>query len=133
MAARTTREFVRRKRARRKHGSLIDRSRSGPRLGVQFDVALFTNLTRDHLDYHRTMRRYKSAKARLFECASLKYAIVNQDDEFGVQLARAASGASGVQVIGYGFEAAGKAGPRVTGSNLLADADGVRFKMSRGK
>ncbi len=96
--------------------------------GVQFDVALFTNLTRDHLDYHRTMRRYKFAKARLFECTSLKYAIVNLDDEFGAELAQRVQ-RRGLKVIGYGFN--GSAGSKgVSASNLVADAHGVRFDVA---
>ena len=96
--------------------------------GVQFDVALFTNLTRDHLDYHRTMRRYKLAKARLFECTSLKYAIVNLDDEFGAELAQRIR-RRGLKVIGYGFgRAAGSKG--VSGNNLVADVHGVRFDVA---
>ena len=51
--------------------------------GVEFDVALFTNLTRDHLDYHRTMARYRAAKARLFAWDSLKWSVLNLDDEIG--------------------------------------------------
>ncbi|HXF67167.1 MAG TPA: Mur ligase family protein, partial [Burkholderiales bacterium] len=49
--------------------------------GVEFDVALFTNLTRDHLEYHRTLRRYRQAKARLFACETLGHAVVNLDDD----------------------------------------------------
>jgi UDP-N-acetylmuramoyl-L-alanyl-D-glutamate--2,6-diaminopimelate ligase len=51
--------------------------------GVDFDVAVFTNLTRDHLDYHGTMERYGAAKARLFEGSTLRHAVVNVDDAFG--------------------------------------------------
>ncbi len=52
--------------------------------GIHFDVAVFTNLTQDHLDYHKTMENYKAAKAKLFENAS--FAVLNIDDEMGKQL-----------------------------------------------
>src|SRR4051812_45796289 len=55
--------------------------------GVAFDVALFTNLTRDHLDYHGTMEAYGEAKAKLFDWPTLKTAVINADDEFGRRLA----------------------------------------------
>ena len=48
--------------------------------GMHFDVTLFTNLTRDHLDIHGTMERYEAAKARLFEWAGLRHAVINLDD-----------------------------------------------------
>ncbi len=54
--------------------------------GVQFHVAVFTNLTRDHLDYHRDMTAYGRAKARLFAMEGLKFAVINHDDAFGRQL-----------------------------------------------
>jgi UDP-N-acetylmuramoyl-L-alanyl-D-glutamate--2,6-diaminopimelate ligase len=58
--------------------------------GLSFAAAAFTNLTRDHLDYHRDMERYFAAKARLFEehLAPSGTAIVNVDDPFGARLAR---------------------------------------------
>ncbi|MDJ0795052.1 MAG: UDP-N-acetylmuramoyl-L-alanyl-D-glutamate--2,6-diaminopimelate ligase [Woeseiaceae bacterium] len=55
--------------------------------GVRFDTAIFTNLTRDHLDYHRDMRDYFDSKARLFLDCSPKHRIVNLDSEYGEQLA----------------------------------------------
>lgn len=54
--------------------------------GVQFDTAIFTNLTRDHLDYHGDMQSYAAAKQKLFDVASLKHAIVNSDDDYGKEL-----------------------------------------------
>jgi len=54
--------------------------------GVGFDLALFTNLTRDHLDYHGDMASYGRAKAGLFEMPGLRYAVINADDEFGRSL-----------------------------------------------
>lgn len=54
--------------------------------GIKFDVAVFTNLTRDHLNYHKTMQEYGAAKARLFQCPTLKTCIYNADDDFGLQL-----------------------------------------------
>lgn len=55
--------------------------------GVRFRSAAFTNLTRDHLDYHGTLEAYGDAKARLFEWPTLEHAIVNIDDAFGRTLA----------------------------------------------
>ena len=54
--------------------------------GVAFDAAVFTNLSRDHLDYHGDMISYGRAKQRLFSMAGLRYAIINADDSFGREL-----------------------------------------------
>ncbi|WP_434561341.1 UDP-N-acetylmuramoyl-L-alanyl-D-glutamate--2,6-diaminopimelate ligase [Pseudomonas sp. Z4-20] len=54
---------------------------------LAFDVAVLTNLSRDHLDYHGTMQAYGEAKARLFAWNNLKCRVINIDDEFGRQLA----------------------------------------------
>lgn len=53
---------------------------------IPFHTALFTNLTRDHLDYHDSMESYGQAKKRLFLCDSLKVAIVNADDPFAPEI-----------------------------------------------
>ncbi len=58
----------------------------GRAAGVHFDVGVFTNLTRDHLDYHGDMVAYGAAKARLFEWPELKAAVINIDDVFGRDL-----------------------------------------------
>jgi UDP-N-acetylmuramoyl-L-alanyl-D-glutamate--2,6-diaminopimelate ligase len=54
--------------------------------GMHFDVALFTNLTRDHLDYHGDMASYEAAKTMLFEWSGLKTAVLNLDDPAGRRL-----------------------------------------------
>ena len=63
---------------------------------VRFAVAVFTNLSRDHLDYHGTMAAYGEAKARLFQ-RDLQAAVVNLDDAFGRELAERCA----APVIGY--------------------------------
>jgi len=55
--------------------------------GVRFNTAVFTNLTRDHLDYHGTMEAYGAAKARLFPPTGLALQVINVDDPFGAELA----------------------------------------------
>jgi UDP-N-acetylmuramoyl-L-alanyl-D-glutamate--2,6-diaminopimelate ligase len=70
--------------------------------GVRFDIALLTNLSRDHLDYHGDMDSYAASKRRLFDWASLKHVVLNLDDAFGVSLAEELSDGS-VEVIGYGL------------------------------
>lgn len=66
--------------------------------GVAFDVAVFTNLSRDHLDYHGDMDAYASAKARLFDMPGLQHAVINMDDSFGHDLAGRALRA-GIELI----------------------------------
>jgi UDP-N-acetylmuramoyl-L-alanyl-D-glutamate--2,6-diaminopimelate ligase len=61
----------------------LDQERVG---GVRFDTAVFTNLTRDHLDYHGTLEAYGTAKARLFHAAGLRCAVINVRDPFGRDL-----------------------------------------------
>jgi UDP-N-acetylmuramoyl-L-alanyl-D-glutamate--2,6-diaminopimelate ligase len=56
---------------------------------VRFDTAVFTNLTRDHLDYHGTLEAYGAAKARLFRTPGLRCAVINARDPFGRTLAEA--------------------------------------------
>lgn len=68
--------------------------------GVAFGAALFTNLSRDHLDYHGDMESYARAKQRLFEVPGLTHAVLNLDDVQGVQLSRALAG-RGVNRAGY--------------------------------
>lgn len=71
---------------------------------VPFRAALFSNLSRDHLDYHADAAAYAAAKARLFHWPGLELAVLNGDDAFGRELA--GSLAPGVDVITYGAEAA---------------------------
>lgn len=66
--------------------------------GLRVDVAVFTNLTRDHLDYHGSMEAYAAAKEKLFLWPRLRTAIINLDDEFGVHLMRESTS---MRVIGY--------------------------------
>ncbi|MEO8599133.1 MAG: UDP-N-acetylmuramoyl-L-alanyl-D-glutamate--2,6-diaminopimelate ligase [bacterium] len=69
--------------------------------GMHFDAALFTNLTRDHLDYHGDMAAYELAKSTLFDWAGLRHAIVNLDDPMGLRLAQRLQGSALTSLIGY--------------------------------
>jgi UDP-N-acetylmuramoyl-L-alanyl-D-glutamate--2,6-diaminopimelate ligase len=80
--------------------------------GARLDVALFTNLTRDHLDYHGDMERYGEAKARLFDWPGLKSAVINVDDAFGRSLVTRLN-AKSVNVFTYGL-----AGGAISGHRL---------------
>ncbi|MEM7220133.1 MAG: UDP-N-acetylmuramoyl-L-alanyl-D-glutamate--2,6-diaminopimelate ligase [Pseudomonadota bacterium] len=72
---------------------------------VRFAVGVFTNLTRDHLDYHGDMAAYGAAKRRLFELPSCTRAVINGDDAFGAEMAatlRAADDAREIYVLTRG-------------------------------
>jgi len=101
------------------HG--LDQGRTA---GVKFDVGVFTNLTRDHLDYHGTMEAYAEAKYRLFTSRGLRHAVVNLDDPFGRAFA-ARLRATPVSVTGYGLaQGELRAGP-------IAQSDaGLRFRVA---
>lgn len=100
--------------------------------GVDFDIAIFTNLTQDHLDYHGTFDAYEAAKARLFAWPSLKTAIVNRDDAAGERLIESLRGK--VRTIAYGVEMRADAAPSadamLLASQVRATATGTAFHLS---
>ncbi|RJX31529.1 MAG: UDP-N-acetylmuramoyl-L-alanyl-D-glutamate--2,6-diaminopimelate ligase [Oxalobacter sp.] len=71
--------------------------------GMHFDVALFTNFSRDHLDYHSDMQVYEAAKRILFEWPGLQHAVINMDDALGLRLVQ--DYGRRVPVIGYTLNA----------------------------
>jgi UDP-N-acetylmuramoyl-L-alanyl-D-glutamate--2,6-diaminopimelate ligase len=101
--------------------------------GVAFGAALFTNLSRDHLDYHGDMETYARAKQRLFLTPGLRHAALNLDDVQGVQIARMLSG-SGVNRIGYSCvdDVAAHAGLEcyVQAHSIRSSAQGCEFTVT---
>lgn len=101
---------------------------------TEFSVAVFTNFTRDHLDYHGSIEAYAEAKARLFSWPGLKAAVINLDDPFGIELVRRIGGR--IPCIGYSLNIV-----RVPVDELLLDEilvatnlqvtpTGVRFDLN---
>ncbi len=95
--------------------------------GAVFDVAVFTNLTRDHLDYHGDIDAYGEAKERLFSLPGLAAAVVNLDDPFGERLAEQLSGR--MRTIGYTL--AGRRGARevLAAEHLAMTPTGLTFNV----
>ena len=103
--------------------------------GVPFHTAVFTNLTRDHLDYHGSMAEYGAAKARLFYWQGLQNAIINSDDAFGAALAAELKQHSGslktegcneVKTYTYGFNE--QADIRIT--RFAANREGMSISLA---
>ena len=94
--------------------------------GLTFDTAVFTNLTRDHLDEHGDLASYGRAKARLFELPGLKHAVVNVDDAFGAGLA--ANLALGCDLIRTTVR--GARGADLSARLKRADLDGLTLEIS---
>jgi UDP-N-acetylmuramoyl-L-alanyl-D-glutamate--2,6-diaminopimelate ligase len=96
--------------------------------GVEFDVAVFTNLSHDHLDYHGDMEKYGQAKRRLFDSKSLKYAVINIDDDYGRELL--VSLPATVGTVSYGLkQSVDGVVPSLLGSNLQLDRNGLRMRI----
>jgi UDP-N-acetylmuramyl-tripeptide synthetase len=91
---------------------------------VKFDVAVLTNLSRDHLDYHQTMEEYAAAKAQLFSWPSLRAAVVNADDAFGLSLLEKLQ-TQAKPVLTYGLHAGD-----VRGADLQLLQHGLRMQVS---
>lgn len=101
--------------------------------GARFDVAIFTNLSRDHLDYHGTMDRYAEAKSRLFSRPELRASVINIDDAFGLVLARRLvdQGGSVIACTRYGANLTAVPGARVLlADRLQAAPAGLRFTLA---
>jgi UDP-N-acetylmuramoyl-L-alanyl-D-glutamate--2,6-diaminopimelate ligase len=93
--------------------------------GVHFRVGVFTNLTRDHLDYHGDMDAYGAAKAKLFAGRALEAAVVNLDDGFGrTLLAGLDDGA-----LHIGTSALGDDEATVAATDVALDARGIAFTL----
>lgn len=95
--------------------------------GVKFSMAVLTNLSRDHLDYHTHESAYASAKQILFDWPGLSWRILNLDDDFGREMLNM----PGAPCLGYGFSTRVRQATEfyVYGSGLHADASGLRFHI----
>ncbi|WP_330728072.1 UDP-N-acetylmuramoyl-L-alanyl-D-glutamate--2,6-diaminopimelate ligase [Burkholderia multivorans] len=98
--------------------------------GTAFDIAVFTNLTQDHLDYHRTFEAYEAAKAKLFAWRGLRAAVVNRDDAAGHRLLEKLAGR--VRTIAYGIgdtQQALDADRELVALDVRATATGTAFRL----
>jgi len=91
---------------------------------VAFDAALFTNLSRDHLDYHGSIEEYAAAKRRLFVDYRPRFAVINADDEFGRSLIHDLQGRT--EVVSYGTNGVSE----LRASVLEMDASGMVLKIT---
>jgi UDP-N-acetylmuramoyl-L-alanyl-D-glutamate--2,6-diaminopimelate ligase len=91
--------------------------------GTSFDVAVFTNLSQDHLDFHRDMDSYFAAKAELFTPRYSKSAVVNIDDRYGRRLANR------VSIPVTTFSAAGRSDADWRTADVRCGADGSTFQV----
>ncbi|MFZ6798655.1 UDP-N-acetylmuramoyl-L-alanyl-D-glutamate--2,6-diaminopimelate ligase [Undibacterium sp. Di24W] len=98
---------------------------------LHFDVALFTNLTRDHLDYHQTMEAYAAAKQALFQWAGLQAAVINADDVFGAELLRGlAVTQPGLKLLAYCIDNTSELNvPVLRASQLKTTHTGTQFYL----
>jgi UDP-N-acetylmuramoyl-L-alanyl-D-glutamate--2,6-diaminopimelate ligase len=92
---------------------------------VAFRIAVFTNLTRDHLDFHGSMEAYGAAKARLFRWPSLQAVVVNLDDPFGLGLLEGAT--DGARRIG--LSSRGQPGATLMAEYITLAPEGLRFDL----
>lgn len=96
--------------------------------GIEFDVVVFTNLSQDHLDYHRNMDEYFEAKATLFDVAAEQrtktpVAVINIDDGYGQKLAKRIE--KKMEVITYGFGSRA----RFRATSLRSEVHGTQFSL----
>ena len=91
---------------------------------VRIHAAGFTNLSRDHLDYHGTMQAYEAAKAKLFAWPELRYAVLNLDDPVGVGLSKKVS----CEVLTYSISKQANTAA-LTASELQTTSEGMAFVL----
>jgi UDP-N-acetylmuramoyl-L-alanyl-D-glutamate--2,6-diaminopimelate ligase len=99
--------------------------------GVEFDAAVFTNLTQDHLDYHKTMEAYFEAKTKLFTGLATQpkkkgRAVVNLDDRYGAQLVQRYGKEIPIITYGVGVHSEFRA------SNVRIDFNGTSYQLDAG-
>ncbi len=99
----------------------LDQSRVA---ALHITTAVFTNLSRDHLDYHGSLVNYAQAKMRLFAMADLQHAVINVDDPVGAEIAMKLP--ASVELISYSL---GNHGADVTAEQIELTADGIRAQV----
>ena len=98
--------------------------------GVRFHSAAFTNLTRDHLDYHSSMQAYGDAKARLFAIPELQHVVINIGDAFGRELATRHSGRAPLTAVWVGDGESGWLADRsLHAAGLVLDINGISMAL----
>ena len=93
---------------------------------VCFDVAVFTSLSHEHLDYHETMEAYAKAKYKLFQFPSISVGVTNLDDPYGVALLKQRTD---IRWIGYTLQDNAGCSEVVRADNILTLPDGVEFTV----
>jgi UDP-N-acetylmuramoyl-L-alanyl-D-glutamate--2,6-diaminopimelate ligase len=94
---------------------------------VPFEVGVFTNLTRDHLDYHGDMASYGAAKKRLFDMATLRHAVINADDAFGQSLLESLPRKN--TLYAYGVDEYTHTHPMIHADDLHLDITGLHARV----
>lgn len=97
---------------------------------VRFKGAVFTNLSRDHLDYHETMHDYLNAKRRLFQMPGLEFAVVNLDNEYSEGILTAIPQTVSVWAVSTGEKALAVKGHRLTAGAIKHNPEGISFIAS---
>lgn len=97
---------------------------------IDFDLAILTNFSRDHLDYHGTMEDYAKAKSLLFKMSSLKSALINADDALGIKLI-GELGRTSLRVVAYGIDAVNEeqVDAWIKASKIMASSAGLSFNI----
>jgi len=99
--------------------------------GVRFQSAAFTNLSHDHLDYHRSMQAYGEAKALLFKRDDVKHMVINVGDSFGRELVRGVAGRADVTAIWIGGSDAGWLAPKTLyATQIRTDSAGLSIDFA---
>ena len=107
------------------HG--LDQGRAN---GIEFDIAVLTNLSRDHLDYHADLQAYAQAKQRLFRMPGLRYAVLNRDEDFTSQIRQVLD--RNVAVISYGLTPVSMDADEVQlrATDIHLHAHGMHFRVT---
>lgn len=92
--------------------------------GVEFDIAVFTNFTQDHLDYHGTLKKYLEAKLRLFESFLLQHAVINLDDPVCEQVVEIQR--PGVNIVTFGID---NRAALVNANHVKIDIEGISANL----
>lgn len=97
--------------------------------GCEFDIAVFTNLTHEHLDYHGDMHNYGQAKRKLFQMPGLRYAIFNVDDEFGMALFQEFNSLISCYAISIDPKVHVDKSQLIVAKNIIQNEGGVQFQL----